>query len=598
MAAPSPSVLCEQCSTPLAPNFFLRGCLHCQIFGGIDDGDHQSSGSRVYQNYEIVTREDGALWELGRGAMGITYKAQDKTLLIPVALKVIHARFSSHAAVRARFLQEARAAARLQHPNVAGVYHFGTIVTPDNSDLIPVNEGDCFYAMEFVEGETLEARLREASPLPAKLVLAIGEQIAHALAAAEKRGLVHCDLKPSNVMLVRDGNDGLGEDLLKVIDFGVARAVSDAVGQAELVNTTSAGQTSFGGTPSFASPEQLSGEALDVRSDIFSLGVTLWVCLTGELPFHGRTPDAISQRHRSGELPVHQLDTVSCPAALRDLLIAMLAFDRERRPVSGVELIRRFLACSNGKEETSDRVLADNREAFQYFRSAQDAVHSSAPTKQRYEDAIRLLEQAIALAPDFTQAHAMLAEMHALMHRHSYDRFPSRAESVRLAAETALRLSPTSGEGRRARGHYHYHIRNDYPQARQDFSEALRVLPKDADSLLGLGLVACRDNQWEEAVEFFREAAELHPYRPEYVNQWWRTLEAMRRYSEARRVLDQMIGRHPENLRLRLHRAYLDYSETEDLQHLQAFLDSVPPGYDPDGPSPSSVGGSLATRTI
>lgn len=590
----TPILTCKKCGAPLAESLYQPGCLNCLLLEGLAEHDAIQTPvgeERFYQHYEILTREDGSLWELGRGAMGITYKARDNTLHVPVALKVINALFSSQPVVRSRFLREARAAARLVHPNVANVFHFGTIATPPGAGTIAVNEDDCFYAMEFVEGETLEARVqREGSLLPS-LVIEIGIQVSRALVAAEKKGLVHCDLKPSNIMLPRDIEEAMrhGEAWVKVIDFGVAKAVSEAAESTEAALPEplgAVGRTGFLGTPAFASPEQLSAEKLDVRSDIFSLGVTLWHSLTGELPFQGSSVNSIRSLQEARELRMQCLDDVNCPAALKRVLVLMLSFDKAQRPFSALALLEMLSNClkaNHPKVANNDQVITQNREAFQFFRSAQDALHSSYPTKARYEDAIHLMELAVASDPDFAHAHAVLAETHTLMYRHNHDRSPARAQSVLAAVETAQRLSPESGEAHRARGIYDYHIQHDYGRARQDFAEALRLLPNDADSMMGLGLVECRQNRWDEALEIFEKAAALNPYRPEYLNQWWRTLEALRRYPEARRVLDYMIKRHPENIRIRLNRAHLSFSENGDLHPLQEFLDAVPKDYDPDG---------------
>ena len=142
-----------------------------------------------YGHFEVATGEDGFPVELGAGAMAVTYRACDTVLNCFVALKVINQGTADHPAARARFLREARAAARLRHPNVASVTHYGE------------QDGQCFYAMELVEGETLEAKVRRDGPLPALLTLEIAAQVARALTAAEACGVVHRDLKPSNLML-------------------------------------------------------------------------------------------------------------------------------------------------------------------------------------------------------------------------------------------------------------------------------------------------------------------------------------------------------------------------------------------------------------
>ena len=144
---------------------------------------------RSYGHFEVEQGSDGLPWELGAGAMAVTYRARDCVLHAPVALKVISQRLAGHPTTRARFLREARAAAKIRHPNVASVTHYGE------------QAGECYYVMELVEGETLEARVLREGPLAAALVLEIGVQTARALAAAAACGVLHRDLKPSNVML-------------------------------------------------------------------------------------------------------------------------------------------------------------------------------------------------------------------------------------------------------------------------------------------------------------------------------------------------------------------------------------------------------------
>ena len=219
-----------------------------------------------YGHFDIVVGVDGHPVELGAGAMATTYRALDSVLHSAVALKVINQKVAEHPSARARFLREARAAARLHHPNVAGVSHYGE------------QNGECYYVMELVEGETLEARVRREGPLPPPLVLEIGVQVARALAAAEACGVMHRDLKPSNLMLTVHQGEAAGSasTIVKVIDWGLAKAVT-----AESALGADHTQGAFVGTPAFASPEQFSradDRRIDTRSDIYSLGVTLWYC--------------------------------------------------------------------------------------------------------------------------------------------------------------------------------------------------------------------------------------------------------------------------------------------------------------------------------
>src|ERR1700737_3627386 len=164
-----------------------------------------------YHQYEVLRREDGSLWELGRGAMGITYKAYDTNLRFTVALKVINSAYLESDTARQRFLREARAAAALRHPNVASVFNLGT------------EQDKYFYVMEFIEGKPVEAGVKRKGPLEPIEALDIALQVARALAVAAKQHLVHRDLKPSNLMLV----DQEGEQIVKVIDFGLAKGAKD-----------------------------------------------------------------------------------------------------------------------------------------------------------------------------------------------------------------------------------------------------------------------------------------------------------------------------------------------------------------------------------
>jgi TolB-like protein/Tfp pilus assembly protein PilF len=277
----------------------------------------ESPNSLVFGDFEIARREDGSLWELGRGAFGVTYLAVDSVLRRKVALKVIEvpAAARSSQPVRERFLREARAAAALRHPNVAAVFQFGA--SPDGSH--------CYYAMELVEGETLETRVRRDGPLNAKLALEIAIQISRALMAAAASGLIHRDLKPSNIMLTR-GDADTAELEVKVIDFGLAKAIADAGGEMDLTHG------GFVGTPNFASPEQFESGPVDVRSDIYSLGATLWFALTGKTPFAGCNIEEIRSVQKSDALPMEQLKAGRVPSRLRSLLKSMLAFEPAARP--------------------------------------------------------------------------------------------------------------------------------------------------------------------------------------------------------------------------------------------------------------------------
>jgi tRNA A-37 threonylcarbamoyl transferase component Bud32 len=223
-----------------------------------EPGHDQTSlltGSRRFEKYDLVRGEDGTPVELGRGAMGVTYKAVDVDLRCLVTLKVISERYLRDETARLRFLREARAAASLRHPNVASIFHLGR------------SGGSYFYAMEFVEGETVENLIRRSNRLEVTLALEIATQIAAGLAALHKQNLVHRDIKPSNIMVSLQER---GAVAVKIIDLGLAKAVNESPSETP-ISTPGA----FAGTPEVASPEQFTGLGIDIRSDLYSLGVTL-----------------------------------------------------------------------------------------------------------------------------------------------------------------------------------------------------------------------------------------------------------------------------------------------------------------------------------
>ena len=323
MGTPLASAVCSVCGKPLNAK---GDCLACLLRTVRDESvvETKLPVSLVFGDFEVEQRPDGFYWELGRGAMGVTYLAVDKVLRRRVALKVIEvpAAPRSSQALRERFLREARAAAVLRHPNVAAVFQFGA--SPDGRH--------CYYAMELVEGETLGARVRRDGPLNAKEALEIAIQITRALMAAAAHDLIHRDLKPGNIMLTTESE-------VKVIDFGLAKAITHTGGEMDLTHGE------FVGTPSFASPEQFGSGPVDARSDIYSLGATLWFALTGLAPHSGKTIEEIRERKTRDDLPVARLVARKVPGPLVKLLRSTLAIDPGKRPASAQELMEALESC-------------------------------------------------------------------------------------------------------------------------------------------------------------------------------------------------------------------------------------------------------------
>src|SRR5215472_13279174 len=223
--APPEASTCPNCGGVLekTPSGGL-GCMSCLLgaaIGSEEETVHDPTPDAVegglrFGVYEIDHREDGSLYELGRGAMGVTYRATDTSLQRKVAVKIIKIDIAERSAdARERFMREARAAAVLRHENIATIHQFG----------MRLETGQYFYAMELIEGDNLNERVHRAGPLDARTTIEIAQQVTSALAAAEERGLVHRDLKPANLMLVSPGHKtSSNKVLVKIIDFGLAKA--------------------------------------------------------------------------------------------------------------------------------------------------------------------------------------------------------------------------------------------------------------------------------------------------------------------------------------------------------------------------------------
>ena len=255
---------------------------------------------------------------LGDGGMGSVYLAEQPSVGRNAAVKVLHPHLCRDREVASRFGLEARAAASLASPHVVSIYAHGAL--PD---------GTLFLAMEYLDGPTLKELLEREGRLSRERAIGVALQVAEALEEAHGRGIVHRDLKPANVMLVRRGSD---PDFVKVLDFGVAKITG--------VDLTSTDR--IVGTPAYMSPEQLRGEPLDGRSDIYSLGIVLYEMLAGRLPFRAETPAGFMHKHLTERPPrlSASVPDLAPHVRLDDVLQRLLAKDRELRPANAAELSR------------------------------------------------------------------------------------------------------------------------------------------------------------------------------------------------------------------------------------------------------------------
>jgi serine/threonine protein kinase/tetratricopeptide (TPR) repeat protein len=273
--------------------------------------------TRTVAHFDVVER-------LGAGGMGVVYRARDRVLGRDVALKLVLPEHAGDTAARQRFLREARAAAVLTHPGIAAVYEAGEAAADE-----PGGPALLYIAEELVEGETLAERLRRG-PLGIDEVLRLGVQMAEALGEAHARGIVHRDVKPSNLMVTPDGR-------LKVLDFGLARRhVWDAqplASDAETLSRTAPGLVV--GTPAYMAPEQVAGEAVDARADVYGAGAVLYELLAGRPPFTGASTAEVFRRSLTEvPRPIAEL-RADVPPALAAVVTRALSRDPRERPADG-----------------------------------------------------------------------------------------------------------------------------------------------------------------------------------------------------------------------------------------------------------------------
>src|SRR5215212_6773000 len=259
---------------------------------------------RTIAHYDIVAR-------LGGGGMGVVYKAIDRKLGRPVALKFLPPQWSHDDAAKQRFVREAQAASATQHPHICIVH-----------DIATADDGQLFIVMGYYEGQTLKQRL-ESGALPIDDALDVATQIADGLARAHAQGVIHRDIKTGNLILTEDG--------VRIVDFGLATF-------ADALQLTVQGSTL--GTAAYMSPEQVRGEAIDARSDVWAVGVVLYQMLTGHPPFRGAYAEAVGHAIRNEPPPPIRAERPEVPEDVEQLVFRALHKDAAVRYQSGRELAR------------------------------------------------------------------------------------------------------------------------------------------------------------------------------------------------------------------------------------------------------------------
>jgi eukaryotic-like serine/threonine-protein kinase len=339
------------------------------------------AGTMISQlgRYEILS-------ELGQGAMGVVYKAKDPLIDRVVAIKTINLALAleEKEEYEGRFYQEAKAAGRLSHPNIVTIYDVG-------------KSGDVAYiAMEFLQGKELRDIMNEGGLMPVDKALDIASQVAQGLAYAHEHGIVHRDVKPSNIMVAKDGH-------VKITDFGIARMASAAV-------HTQTGMVV--GSPKYMSPEQVMGKEIDRRSDVFSLGVMLYEILTGQVPFNGENINAIMyQTLNSVPVPPRSVNP-DVPEMANFIVSKALSKGPEDRYQNATDFAADLRACRDIMPRSGQQI---------------DVAKSTTGDEKELPEAINFTRQ-MGLVENATKPDSTIGLSQA---------FDSAAATMRLAALTA-----------------------------------------------------------------------------------------------------------------------------------------------------------------
>jgi serine/threonine protein kinase len=366
----------------------------------------RGSGARALKNvgkYEILE-------EVGRGAMGEVYKARDSVINRTVALKTITNNLANNTDLLERFYQEARAAGTLQHPNIVTIFELN-------------KEGETPYiAMEFLEGESLEKLIARKAPLTISEKLGYIVPVCRALDYAHKRGIVHRDVKPANIVVSSDG-------VVKVVDFGIARLVDGGLTQTNMLI----------GTIAYMSPQQIQGDRADERSDIWAMGVTCWELVAGERPFNGDNHAALMMKIISGEPPPLSEKDPASPGDLDAVVARMMNKDIAERFQTMEEVLlelepiwRRIQLGTVSQLIESGKALLESQDLLRAQRMLREAlqIDSSNP------EARTLLEKTNAAI----RRSQILPKLHERIERGGQLLASGLPQEARAEAEAALKI--------------------------------------------------------------------------------------------------------------------------------------------------------------
>ena len=484
------------------------------------------------------------LSKLGAGGMGEVYLAEDTKLGRRVAIKFLPTHLAQDDNANKRLIREARAAAALDHPNICAIHEVGD------------DGGRTFIVMQYVDGETLATRIQR-KPLELKEAFQIAGQVADALSRAHRSGIIHRDIKPQNIMITDRGQ-------VKILDFGLAKVTADRNDLASEAETKSM-LTQDGlivGTVLYMSPEQVKGESLDRRSDIFSFGVLLYEMISGHQPFAAKTPAEIISAILTTEPLQFAQYSIAVPTSLEQIIRNCLVKDRERRYqvmeavasdletarsdcesvpntarttatimmaatdqkaklpafirsriglalaiVAGLAAISVFLYASlfsaPRRLQTANAKSVDSP-AYDYYLRGK--VNAGSENRENNESAIKLLSEAVKTDPGFAAAWADLARAYGIKALFFAPESEKKAlnEDAKVALEKALILSPDLAEAHFVQGVLLWSHDNNFPheQAIQSFKRAIALDPNLDEAHHQLGVVyfhiGLLDKAWDE----------------------------------------------------------------------------------------------------
>jgi tRNA A-37 threonylcarbamoyl transferase component Bud32 len=391
---------CEACGAEV-----LDIDVRCQACGKPigSSGAHRMLGSVVLGQYELVD-------VLGQGGMSVVFKGRHKLTAQEVALKILPPELAAHSQVKGRFLEEAKALAQLDHPNIVHLHNFGQ------------ENGSFVLAMQLVKGQTWERVILASGRLDWQLSIRLAIDVLRALEFAHGRGIVHRDMKPSNVLIRED--DGSAT----VMDFGIAKMTTSS-------RLTATGQTM--GTVRYMSPEQVRGQEVDARTDIYSLGATLYESLVGDTPFDGNTHFEIMTRHLNDPPQPPSVRGVAVPAILEQALMRSLAKNVEDRFPTARDFRKVLEGLAREAGISHDETLRLSRDAV-----AQARTQSGGLGKARTPEATAATAETSMLGPRLepTGAHAAARRTRPWM-------WATMAGVVAVAGAAVLVLTMRRGDG-------------------------------------------------------------------------------------------------------------------------------------------------------